>query len=53
MSKFEVHLSLQIREVSPVAIEQEAILLNFEQSLIRSLHQKKLEILVACGVELL
>jgi hypothetical protein len=53
MSKSVVHLSLQIRAVSPEAVEQEAIILNFEQSLTRSLHQKEIEITLACVVELL
>jgi hypothetical protein len=48
-----VQLSLQRRIVSPEASEQEAILLNFEQSLTIFLHQKELEMLVASGVELL
>jgi hypothetical protein len=46
-------LSLQKRAVSPEAIEHDTILLNFEHSLMMSLHQKELEILVAYGVELL
>jgi hypothetical protein len=41
-----VQLSLQKRAVSPEAIEQDAIVLNFEHSLTLSLHQKELEILV-------
>jgi hypothetical protein len=49
----DVQLSLQKRAVSPEAIEKEAIVLNFGQSLTMSLHQNKLEILVTCGVELL
>jgi hypothetical protein len=47
-----VQLSLQKRAVSPEAIEQDAIVLNFEHSLTLSPHQKELEILVVFGVEL-
>jgi hypothetical protein len=53
IGRSEVQLSLQKSAVSPDAMEQEAMLLNFEQSLAMSLHQKELEMLVLCGQELL